>query len=179
MDGFPYNIVIIAISFALHQKLGIYALVWGTLFGVVAQSLFKLPWFLKTKMYGDLKASSADGLKEILRMLPPVIIGSMASQIKSVTDKMFASTLAEGSISYLNYSSRLVGLPQGLLITSIITVVYPSLVDYINNREYDKFRDTFTKAVNSMQFLLMPMVVGFVVLALPIIQIVFQRAISI
>lgn len=175
MDGFPYNIVIIAISFALHQKLGIYALVWGTLFGVVAQSLFKLPWFLKTKMYGDLKASSADGLKEILRMLPPVIIGSMASQIKSVTDKMFASTLAEGSISYLNYSSRLVGLPQGLLITSIITVVYPSLVDYINNREYDKFRDTFTKAVNSMQFLLMPMVVGFVVLALPIIQIVFQR----
>src|SRR5690606_38550562 len=111
----------------------------------------------------------------ILRMLPPVIIGSMASQIKSVTDKMFASTLAEGSISYLNYSSRLVGLPQGLLITSIITVVYPSLVDYINNREYDKFRDTFTKAVNSMQFLLMPMVVGFVVLALPIIQIVFQR----
>jgi putative peptidoglycan lipid II flippase len=175
MDGFPYNLVIIGVSFALYQKLGIYALVWGTLFGVASQTLFKLPWLLKTKMHGDLKVPSADGLKEILHLLPPVILGSMASQIKSVTDKMFASTLAEGSISYLNYSSRLVGLPQGLLVASIITVVYPSLVDYINSQEYDKFRDTFTKAINSMQFLLIPMVVGFVALALPITQLVFQR----
>jgi len=175
LEGFPYNIVIIGMSFALYQKLGIYALVWGTLFGVVAQTLFKSPWLLKTKMYGHWNESCGDGLKEILLLLPPVIIGSMAGQIKAVTDKIFASTLAEGSISYLNYSSRLVGLPQGLMVTAIITVVYPSLVDYINNREYAKFRDTFTKAINSMQFMLMPMVVGFVVLALPIIQLVYQR----
>ncbi len=175
LDGFPYNIVIIGVSFAFYQKLGIYSLVWGTLFGVAAQTLFKLPWLLKTKMYGSLRDRCSDGLKDILIMLPPVIIGSMAGQIKAVTDKIFASTLAEGSISYLNYSSRLVGLPQGLMVTAIITVVYPSLVDYINNREFDKFRDTFIKAINSMQFMLMPMVVGFVVLALPIIQLVYQR----
>lgn len=175
LEGLPYNILIISVSFALYQKLGIYALVWGTLFGVAAQTLFKLPWLLKTNMYGRWNEPCKDGLKEILLLLPPVIIGSMAGQIKAVTDKIFASTLAEGSISYLNYSSRLVGLPQGLMVTAIITVAYPSLVDYINNREFDKFRDTFTKAISSMQFLLMPMVVGFVVLALPIIQLVYQR----
>lgn len=175
LDGFPYNLVIIGVSFALYPRLGIYALVWATLLGVASQSLFKFPWLLKTNFYGSWKESCRDGLKEIIFLLPPVIIGSMAGQIKAMTDKVFASTLAEGSISYLNYSSRLIGLPQGLLVTAIITVVYPSLVGYINNREYNEFRQTFTKAVNSMQFMLMPMVVGFIVLALPIIQVVFQR----
>lgn len=175
LEGFPYNIFIIGVSFALYRYLGIYALVWGTLFGVAAQTLFKTPWLLRTKFQGGWWDNCRDGLREIFYLLPPVIIGSMATQIKVTIDRMFASTLAEGSISYLNYANRLVGLPQGLLVTAVITVIYPSLVSFGNGGELKSFRETYIKAINSMQFMLIPMIVGFWVLALPIIELVYQR----
>lgn len=175
LDSFPYNVTIILIALLLYQGMGIYALVWGTLLGVIFQAVLKLPWLFKAKLAGGWWEKCNDGLSEIFLLLPPVILGAFGTQFKAMVDRMFASTLAEGSISYLNYASRLIGLPQALLVVAIITVVYPSMANYGNSGNMDMFRGIYEKAVNTMQFLLMPIIVGFIVLATPIIQFVYQR----
>ena len=176
LESLPYNIVVIAVSFLLYQRLGISALVWGTLFGIISQTLFIFPWMLRSGFSGGgWQDKSNDGIRELFSLLPAVILGSMATQIKAMIDRMFASTLAAGSISYLNYAGRLINLPQALLVMAVITVVYPTLASLGNAGEKKRFADLHQKTISSMQYLLIPIMIGLIILAEPIIQFVYQR----
>lgn len=143
--------------------------------GILSQLLIKLPWAARVKLGGRVADRSWDGLREIAWMLPPVLLGSMAGQAKTLVDRMFASGLAEGSISYLNYASRINELPNGLLVATIVTVIYPGLVSSFNNGEKEEFSKTLTNSLNSMLFLLVPVVAGFLALATPMVELIFQR----
>jgi len=123
MVGIPYSLAIMAFSALLAKEMGINALVWGTFAGVAIQFFVLVPWLARTKMGGTVRDKVADGLKEIAFLLPPVLMGSLAGQAKTMTDRIFASGLAEGSISFLNYALRVKDLPVGLLINTLITMV--------------------------------------------------------
>jgi len=173
--GIPYSLVIMGFCFALSARWGINALVWGAFVGVGVQFLMLLPWAAKIKMGGSIRDKVSDGLKDIALLLPPVLLGSMAGQAKTMIDRIFASGLPEGSISYLNYAIRIKELPVGLLVVAVITVLYPTLVSHVNNNQWQQYRSTLAGALNTMTFLMLPIVAGFAILALPITQLVFQR----
>ncbi|MTI96022.1 MAG: murein biosynthesis integral membrane protein MurJ [Firmicutes bacterium] len=175
LTGFPYSLIIIGFSFLLHRQLGIYALIWGTFFGTLAQWLMLIPWTAKSRFQGALTDKCADGLRHIGLLLPPVILGSMAQQVKAMIDRMFASGLAEGSISYLSYASMIYLLPLSLFVTVVITVAYPSMVEYANEGDMASFKDTLNKSLGSMWFLLMPVVVGFIVFTGPMVTLIYER----
>lgn len=175
MVGVPYNLSIIFFSFLLAGRWGINALVWGTFVGVGIQFFFQLPWLSRIKMGGTIRTKVSDGLKQIGFLLPPVLMGSLASQAKTMVDRIFASGLAEGSISFLNYANRVKELPVGLLIVTVVTVLYPTLVSQANNQQWRQYRSTLANALNTMLFLMLPITAGVVILALPITQLVFMR----
>lgn len=173
--GIPYSLIIIGFSFFLSGSMGINALVWGTLASVGVQFLTIMPWLLRTKMGGSIRDNVSDGLREIAVLLPPVLAGTLAGQAKTMTDRMFASSLAEGSISYLNYALRIKDLPVGLLVITVLTVLYPTIVTHANNKEWGKYRSTVAGALNTMTFLMLPIMAGLIILALPITQLIYQR----
>jgi len=175
MVGIPYSLAIMAFSALLAKEMGINALVWGTFAGVAIQFFVLVPWLARTKMGGTVRDKVADGLKEIAFLLPPVLMGSLAGQAKTMTDRIFASGLAEGSISFLNYALRVKDLPVGLLINTIIIVLYPTIVSYANGEQWRQYRSALASALNTMTFLMLPITAGFAILALPITQLIYMR----
>ena len=150
-------------------------MVWGTFVGVGLRFLILVPSLNKIKLGGSIRDNAGDGLKEIALLLPPVLAGSFSMELMTITDRIFASGLAEGSISFLNYANRIKELPVGLLISTSITVLYPTLVSHANDRKWGQYRSILANAINTMIFLLIPITVGVAILALPITQLVFMR----
>lgn len=173
--GIPYSLSIMGFSIFFSGTMGINALVWGTFLGVAIQFLMQVPWLAKVKMGGSITGKVNDGLKEIAFLLPPILMGSLAGQAKTITDRIFASRLAEGSISYLNYAIRIKELPLGLLVTSVVTVLYPIIVSQANKKEWRNYRLTLANSVNMLTFMMLPMMAGMAILALPITQLIYQR----
>lgn len=90
-------------------------------------------------------------------------------------DRTLASTLVEGSISALNYANRLNEFVTALFITSLSAVIYPSLAKLSLGENKDKFIGTVVKSINSVILLVMPISVGAIVLASPIVKLLFER----
>ncbi|MDU4862341.1 MAG: murein biosynthesis integral membrane protein MurJ [Terrisporobacter othiniensis] len=171
----PKNIIII-ISIILSTKYSPYIMIWGTLIGMGTEFLFQLPSAIKEgykyKFYIDIKDQN---VKHMMVLIGPVLIGVAVNQINTLVDRTLASTLVEGSISALNYANKLNGFVMALFITSIGAVIYPMLSKLSSNNNKEEFEKSVTKSINSVILLVIPISVGAIVLAEPIVRILFQR----
>jgi putative peptidoglycan lipid II flippase len=90
-------------------------------------------------------------------------------------NRMLASGLPEGSISALNYASRLYSLPTGIVVTAVITAIYPTMSQASATKNKQQFVSALDTSLRTVSFLVLPMMVGLLVLATPIVQVVYQR----
>jgi len=67
-------------------------------------------------------------VSHISRRIMPVMVSVGIVQLNSFIDLQFASYLAVGSVSLLNYSSSFINLPLGIFNHACITVIFPDLV---------------------------------------------------
>lgn len=171
----PKNVIII-ISIILSTKFGPFTMVWGTLIGMASEFLFQYPYAkkygYKYKMNLNLKDSY---LRKTLYLLGPILIGIAVNQVNTMIDRTLASTLAEGSISALNYANKLNTFVQGLFIMSITSVIYPRLAKLSSEKNKNKFIETIVTSINSVIILIIPISVGAIVLSTPIVELLFQR----
>jgi putative peptidoglycan lipid II flippase len=61
------------------------------------------------------------------RLMLPAILGSSVAQINLIVDRVIASFLVTGSISWLYYSDRLLEFPLGIFAIALATVILPGL----------------------------------------------------
>lgn len=171
----PKNIVII-ISIILSTKYGTYMMIWGTLLGLCTEFLFQLPFAIKSgytyQAYINIKD---EYIKKTFILIGPIFIGIAVNQINTMIDRSIASTLAEGSISSLNYANKLNGFVTAIFIASITSVIYPVLSKLSSENDNEKFIDTIVKSCNSIILLVVPISVGAIVLSTPIVRLLFQR----
>ena len=173
--GVPFNIIII-ISIIISAKTNPYILPIGTLIAILSRVLYQVPYM---KKYGYKYKWSLDFndeyIKQIIWLVGPVFIGVSVNQVNAIVDRTLASTLQSGSISALNYSSRLNGFVLALFITTIASVIYPTLSKLSANDNQEKFTAAIYKSINTVILLVIPISVGAMVLANPIVRILFQR----
>ena len=55
----------------------------------------------------------------------PIIIGTSLEQINSLIDRTVASGLGAGSITILNYATKLNGAMLSLSVIAILSILYP------------------------------------------------------
>lgn len=171
----PKNIIII-ISIILSTKYSPYLMIWGSLIGISTEFLFQLPFAMKSgykyKFYINVKDKN---IKRMMILIGPVLIGVAVNQINTLVDRTLASTLVEGSISALNYANKLNGFVMALFITSIGSVIYPMLSKLSTEDSKKEFEKSVTKSINSVVLLVTPISIGAIVLANPIVKILFER----
>src|SRR5699024_1129875 len=171
----PYNILII-ISIIISVKISPYLLPWGTLIGLSLQFLFQLPFAMKKgyryKAYIDIKD---EHLKRMLWLIAPVLIGVAVNQINTIVDRTIASTLVEGSISALNYATKLNQFVMGMFIVSISSVVYPMLSKLSSENNKERFNKSIITSINTVILLVIQISIGAIILANPIVKLLFQR----
>ncbi len=171
----PYNILIIT-SIIISTKLSPTLLPWGALIGLSLQFLFQLPFAMKKGYrYQPYINLGDEHLKKMLWLVAPVLIGVAVNQINTIVDRTIASTLVEGSISALNYATKLNQFVMGMFIVSISSVVYPMLSKLSSENNKEKFNKSIRTSVNTVVLLVIPISVGAIILAQPIVKLLFQR----
>ena len=176
MIGFPYNIVIISsiVISAVTKQIDILAI--GVILGMAVQFLFQVPFAIKKgykfKLVMDLKDEQ---LKKMVWLVLPVFIGVAVNQVNTMVDRSLASGLETGVITALNSANRLNGFVLGLFITTISAVIYPTLSKLSSENNKEKFAESVATSVNCVSLLVLPATVGAIVLATPIVRILFQR----
>lgn len=171
----PKNVIIIA-SIILSIKLNPYIMIWGTLFALASEFLFQFPFAIKNgykyQPYVNIKDKY---IKKMSWLIAPVLIGVAVNQINTMVDRTLASTLAEGSISALNYANKLNGFVMALFITSVGAVIYPMLSKLSSEDNKEKFTSSVVQSINSVILLVIPISFGAMALATPIVKLLFQR----
>ncbi|MGL6107386.1 murein biosynthesis integral membrane protein MurJ [Romboutsia sp.] len=175
MIGFPYNIFIIGgIILSANGNINIMAI--GTLIAMSSQFLFQLPFAIKNGYryipYINIKDQY---IKKMLGLIIPVFIGVGVNQINSIVDRSLASTLGDGFITILNSANRLNGFVVGIFIVTIASVIYPALSKLSNDDDKEKFVTSVAQSVNTVVLLIIPISAGAIVLAEPVVRIVFER----
>jgi putative peptidoglycan lipid II flippase len=173
--GVAVNVVTIAAVVLLSHGMGIYALVLGTVLGLIAQVLVQLPSFLSIGKYRLTVDLSHPGLKKIWVLLGPIIVGSAAGQLALFFDRFFASTLAPGYIAGMNYATKLVNFPQQIFAAAIATVIFPLLAAQFARENRRGVARSVVTGLRIVNFITIPSVCALIVLAHPMVQALFER----
>ncbi len=172
--AFSSIIIIAAVIFAGNHW-GIYGLAAGTLLSFIGFLLIQLPSALRTGYrYAFQLPRHNPEVKAALASLVPIILGMSVNQVYYILNRVFASGLAEGSISSLNYAAKLAQFPAGVFVLAIAVAVYPSLTEYALKGDLQRFRDTLEKGLGVVLLLAAPAAVGLAVLRVPIVRLLFE-----
>jgi putative peptidoglycan lipid II flippase len=114
-------------------------------------------------------------LREIGRLMIPGVVGLAAVQINLLVNSWLATGLGTGAVSWLDYAFRLMYLPIGLVGVSIATAALPAISGDAGRNDRDAVRRGVSSALRMMLMLNIPATVGLVVLATPIVSLIFER----
>ena len=176
MTSLAYNITIIGSILLLGSKFGIRAVGAGTVVAIAAQVVLKLPAIARTGYrWSPILNLNDPGLRRMGALIGPVLLATFAGQVSTLVNRMLVSGLAEGSLAALNYATRLMGLVPGVVGTSIITVMYPTLSRLSAADDWQRYSKAFSESIKMISFVLVPAAVGMAVLRVPMVRIVFER----
>jgi putative peptidoglycan lipid II flippase len=111
----------------------------------------------------------------ILTAAWPVAIGALISQAGPLVDQIYASFLTVGSISAINYSLKIIGVPVGVIFVSVGRAVIPYLSRQVSTNDMKAFKNTLRLYLWVVGIATAVLTIFMIVLARPVVQILFQR----
>lgn len=165
--------VFIIISILISRGESVELVALGTLLGWVMQFAVQVPSLyragLRPKPVFDLKDPC---IREVALLMLPVLISSAFDQVYMIVGKAVASS-GIGDITILDYGNRVSTMVSAVLLTSIATVLYPTLVKNVDSSE--DFRRTLSLGVNLNLLIAIPAMAALTLLRLPVTRLVFER----
>jgi len=168
------SIAIIA-AVLLYPEAGGICLAVGTLLGAVGQFLVQLPGIMKSRPELTSLGKLEGGVKEYFHMLGPAAISTSIGQLNVYIDVFFMSGLAVGSYTALLNANKLIQLPLGVLVVSMIVPLLPRFTKQVADGEIDALKDQFRRAVRVVWFMVLPLVTLMLAMPGPIVRLLFQR----
>ncbi|MCL2619794.1 MAG: murein biosynthesis integral membrane protein MurJ [Defluviitaleaceae bacterium] len=117
-----------------------------------------------------------EGLRQILRLSPMVMVSSWLFPINIVVNTGIAANLNPAYSVELNAANVIFMVSTGMFILSVTNVMFPKLSrEAARDGDKAEFRETLSGSVSAILFFLMPMTVGLWVLRTPIIRLAYER----
>jgi putative peptidoglycan lipid II flippase len=114
------------------------------------------------------------GVKRAGKLVLPVIFGVSLPQATQIVNGMFVANIASAK-SILEYTNRLMQLPLGIFGQAIGIAVLPTLSQQAAQQDLPAFRQTLNYGIRLALFLTVPTSILLIVLAQPLITLVYQR----
>lgn len=156
----------------------------GIALGITVAGLFEILWLwiflrridVKIHPYMHIiKIMRNPEIKTLFKRIAPGVVGAGIYQINMAVDTILVSLVGTGAISWLYYANRLQQLPLGVVGAAISVALLPILSKYLKAGDLDNARDTQDKAVEYGLLLSFPAAVLLIVLADPIVRLLFQH----
>jgi putative peptidoglycan lipid II flippase len=174
----------VLLGFWLGPHIGL-APIEGMAYGVVLGGLVQLLWQLPSLRRAGFSFRPAidwshPGLRRIIRLMGPAIIGSAAVQINVLVNTNFATTIVDpvrgvnGPVGWLQYAFRFMQLPLGLFGVAIASATLPSISRSAAAGNIDEFRKTLSDSLGMVFLLTVPSSIGLIVLGDSMIAAIYQ-----
>ena len=178
-----YNVATITCALVLVPLMpgmglpAITAIAIGSLLGGAAQLAVQWPVLRREGFrYQPVLDWRDESLRRVLVLMGPGTIGLAATQVNVFVNTVLATGEGTGAVSWLNYAFRLMYLPIGLFGVSIATATLPAVSRHVAQRDEPAARRTVADGLSLMLMLNVPATVGLIVLATPIVRVIFERA---
>jgi putative peptidoglycan lipid II flippase len=155
---------------------------YGVVLGGALQLIYQVPSLHRSGFrFRPLIDWSHPGLRHIIQMMGPAILGGAAVQINVMVNTNFASGIADpvrgadGPVSWLGYAFRFMQLPLGLFGVAMASATLPSISRNTAPENLDEFRRTLSRSLGTVFLLTVPSSVGLVVLGQSIIGAIYQH----
>ena len=167
------NLVLLVVIVVVGKQGNIEWVAFGTVISWLMQFLVQIPSARRMGLrYRPRFDLSDKALRATALLTLPAIIPTAFDSFYLI----FAHSIASqniGHISALDYSNRLSTMISAALLTTVATVLYPSLVDESDNRK--KFTDSLSYGININFLIAIPASAALILLAQPIIRLVYER----
>ena len=177
---FNVGIILSALAFVpLMRRFGIEPIIGiaiGAILGGLGQIVVQLPALYREGFrYQPILNPRDPGLQDILRLIGPGTLAGAAVQINLLVNMVLATGEGTGAVSWLGFAFRVMYLPIGIFGVSIATATLPAVSRHAARQQLDGIRATVSSALRMMLILNVPAMVGLVVLADPIVGLIFER----
>jgi putative peptidoglycan lipid II flippase len=155
-------------------------IVWSaaTTLAAAVQAFCQLPslWRLGFRWRPGLRGLLSDpAVRPILRLMGPAALGLAAVQLNVLVNTYFATQLGEGSVSLLSYGYRLFYLPVGVFGVALAVVTTSRIAEEAARGDHQALRARTHEGVRAAWMLASASSVGLIVLAEPVITVLFER----
>jgi putative peptidoglycan lipid II flippase len=173
------SIVVVIVFVPMAASLGmdpIVVVAIGTVVGGLAQVVVQWPPLRREGfVYRPVIDVGDEALRRVLLLMGPGTVGLSATQINVFVNTILATGEGTGAVSWLDYAFRLMYLPIGLFGVSIATASTPAVSRLVSERDLGRVRSTVAHAIALMLLLNLPATLGLMVLATPIVRLIFER----
>lgn len=169
-----YNASMIVVAIILADRFGIAAMALGLLTGSILQVAFQLPALrgATLRWHFDLNDPA---LRKMLRLYTPVLGGLIIGQVAIALSLNLASRTGAAGIALMDYPTRLIQFPLGLIVSAVSIAILPSLSRHAALNSMPDFKATLAQGLRLVLVLMIPSAVGMAVLAPNIVQLLFEH----
>ncbi|HLK43485.1 MAG TPA: murein biosynthesis integral membrane protein MurJ [Thermoleophilia bacterium] len=169
-----WNIVIIGFLIGFAHSIRAYAI--GVLVATVVQLLVPLPLLRRCGPGLAFRLTFGNPeVNRILRLMLPVILGLGLINVNLTVDLLVAPHASSHANADLNYAFRLFMLPQGLFSVAVSTVLFPEISRMVARGDTLGFIQRVAEGMRTIAFLLLPAAAISVVMASPIVRLIYQH----
>jgi putative peptidoglycan lipid II flippase len=165
-----------AVLFAPYFDPPIVVLAWAVFAGGVLQLAFQLAALARVGMLPrPVFAWSDPGVRRILVLMGPAVLGVSVGQLSLLINTIFASYLEHGSVTWLYYADRLMEFPTALLGVALGTVLLPSLSKHHADAATAEYSRLLDWGLRLTLMLAAPAALALAVLSVPLITTLFHH----
>jgi putative peptidoglycan lipid II flippase len=150
----------------------------GAVIGAAGHLLIQLPGLrLKHASYSWILTVRDPGVIKVLKLMLPRVLGLSFSQINFFIITFFTgmAIFAEGSLPVFNTAFRIINLPLGIIGIALGIAAFPTLSTLAAKKAFGEMRQIVTDSLRLLLFLGLPITVFMILLAEPIVSILFER----
>jgi putative peptidoglycan lipid II flippase len=175
-----WNIVILVVLIGLksHFRGGdqLYAYAIGVLVGTAVQLGMAVAALRRIDFRLALRFDWRDPrVKQVMLLMVPVTLALGIINFDLLINSSLGTLVSQAAPVAINQAFRIYMLPQGMFSVAVATVLFPALSAYAARGEIDGLRATLSTGLRQINLLLIPATAFTLVLATPIVRLVFQH----
>jgi putative peptidoglycan lipid II flippase len=160
---------------ACFHNYGIKSLALGTLTGSLIAIVLISPVVLNKIRIKYLVDFLNPHTNRLIKLALPLFVTGIIYRLTTIIERIIASRLPTGSISYLGYSNQLYLLLATIASGSIITTFFPLLSSSWVEGNKEEFDALLCRGIGLILLITLPIAAVFIALDTQIIEILFQR----
>lgn len=158
-QAFLQNLFVIIAAFLFYPKTGISALLWAFVLAGLLQCL-QISWSARKCFKFKLKAiGETAGIKKLIRLAGPLLIGNAIYEINDIVDKQISSGLGRGGVSVLSYGASINEIVTSLIVTSISTILFSHYATWIAEGNAKKVGESLQQSLEYLLAIIMPIMI--------------------